>query len=65
MVPVYNAELYIENCIKSLFRQTHSDIEIIAVDDGSTDGSYAKLLGMRGLEPHEVSTWALSILMIM
>lgn len=38
IVPVYNVELYLEDCVKSLTGQTYSDIEILLVDDGSTDG---------------------------
>lgn len=39
IVPVFNLENYIENCIKSLIEQTYKNIEIILVDDGSTDNS--------------------------
>lgn len=39
IVPVFNAKMYIERCVKSICRQTYSKIEIILVDDGSTDGS--------------------------
>ena len=39
IVPVYNVELYIEKCINSLINQSYKDIEIILVDDGSTDSS--------------------------
>lgn len=39
IVPVFNAERYIEQCISSIARQTLDDIEIIAVNDGSTDRS--------------------------
>lgn len=39
VVPIYNVEEYIEKCIKSLLNQTLQDIEIILVDDGSTDNS--------------------------
>ena len=39
IVPVYNVENYIEKCLKSLEKQTLEDIEIIIVNDGSTDKS--------------------------
>lgn len=39
IVPVYNVEKYIKDCVESLQNQTLKEIEIILVDDGSTDGS--------------------------
>ena len=39
IVPVYNAERYLERCVNSIFAQTFTDYELILVDDGSTDGS--------------------------
>lgn len=39
IVPVYNAEKYIERCIKSLIEQTYKNIEIILINDGSKDSS--------------------------
>lgn len=39
VVPVYNVEEYLADCINSILEQTHSDFEIILVDDGSTDSS--------------------------
>lgn len=39
IVTVYNIEDYVDKCIESLIHQTYEDIEIIIVDDGSTDGS--------------------------
>lgn len=39
VIPVYNAEKYISECLESILCQTLSDIEIICVDDGSTDNS--------------------------
>lgn len=41
IVPVYNMENYIARCIKSTLEQSLKDIELILVDDGSTDGSGA------------------------
>ena len=37
IVPVYNVEAYIEECIKSIQTQTYQNIEIVIVNDGSTD----------------------------
>lgn len=45
VVPVYNAELFLDSCIKSISEQTFHDIEIILVDDGSKDGSYEIICG--------------------
>ncbi len=39
IVPVYNIKNYVERCIGSLVSQTYHNLEIILVDDGSTDGS--------------------------
>jgi CDP-glycerol glycerophosphotransferase len=41
VVPVYNVEEYLDECLTSLVRQTASDLEIVIVDDGSTDSSAA------------------------
>ncbi|CJG57286.1 glycosyl transferase%2C family 2 [Streptococcus pneumoniae] len=39
IVPIYNTEKYLVECVESLRKQTYSNIEIILVDDGSTDAS--------------------------
>lgn len=39
VVPVYNVEMYLKECLDSLINQTFKDIEIICVNDGSTDNS--------------------------
>lgn len=38
ILPIYNVEKYLDNCMDSLFNQTYSNFEVIMVDDGSTDG---------------------------
>lgn len=42
IVPVFNKEKYIEDCINSILGQTFGDFELILVNDGSTDTSYQK-----------------------
>lgn len=39
IVPVYNVEKYLDNCIRHILNQTYSNLEVILVDDGSTDSS--------------------------
>ena len=39
IIPVYNSEKYLKSCIESIRKQTYTDLEIILVDDGSTDKS--------------------------
>lgn len=39
VVPVYNVKKYLQECVDSLIKQTYSNIEILLIDDGSTDGS--------------------------
>lgn len=39
VIPVYNVEQYVDRCIESVLQQTHTDFEVILVDDGSTDQS--------------------------
>lgn len=39
LVPIYNVEKYLEECLESIISQTLQDIEVICINDGSTDGS--------------------------
>ena len=40
IVPVYNVEPYLEDCLNSVLNQSLTDIEVICVNDGSTDKSF-------------------------
>lgn len=39
IIPIYNGETYLEKCLTSIFNQTLKNIEIICIDDGSTDNT--------------------------
>lgn len=39
IIPSYNSELFIERCLESVFKQTFNDIEVIVIDDASTDNT--------------------------
>ena len=39
IVPVYNVEAYLDQCVKSILSQTLEDIEVLLINDASTDGS--------------------------
>ena len=44
IIPVYNTSAYIDRCLDSVTKQSYNNIEIILVDDGSTDDSNEKCL---------------------
>ncbi len=50
IIPVYNGEKYIERCLNSLINQSYKDIEIIAINDGSTDSTLEKLKKYKQIE---------------
>lgn len=50
IIPVYNSEKYLEQCLNSVVNQTLNDIEIIIVNDGSTDGSASIIQHFRQLD---------------
>lgn len=41
LVPVYNSEAYLKKCVDSLIGQTYTDLQIVLINDGSTDGTLA------------------------
>lgn len=51
IIPVYNAEAYIKKCLDSVCQQTYSDLEIIAVNDESSDGSLKILSEYEAADP--------------
>ena len=53
IIPVYNCAPYVERCIRSILAQTHGDLEIICVNDGSIDGSGA-ILDQLALEDERI-----------
>ncbi|MFT4062791.1 MAG: glycosyltransferase [Edaphocola sp.] len=54
IVPAYNAAAYLEKCVDSLLSQTLPDIEIILVDDASTDHTLALMQGYARLHPDKI-----------
>ncbi|WP_307475959.1 glycosyltransferase family 2 protein [Paenibacillus harenae] len=54
IVPIYNAERYINKCIKSILGQTFTDFELILVNDGSTDKSLNLCLAFKG-QDHRIT----------
>lgn len=52
ILPVYNGELYLRECLESLVNQTLKDIEIIAIDDNSTDNSFSILKEYKNKYPN-------------
>ena len=58
IVPVYNSEKYLKECLDSLTGQTLSDLEIILVNDASTDKSYNIMLEYEQLYPGLVQVYS-------
>lgn len=54
ILPIYNVEAYLEHCLCSLITQTYEDLEIILVNDGSTDSSLEICYNYAKIEPRIV-----------
>ncbi|MEJ8801772.1 glycosyltransferase family 2 protein [Pontibacter sp. H249] len=52
IIPCYNAEAYIEQCLKSIYQQTYTNIEVICIDNNSTDNTLKKLYELKNLYPN-------------
>jgi len=48
LVPAYNHEKYVEGCVRSVLEQDWPNVELLVVDDGSTDATWAKLQALKG-----------------
>ena len=54
IIPVYNVEKYLDTCLRSVLTNTYSDLEVICVNDGSTDGSLEILQKWQAEDPRIV-----------
>lgn len=59
VIPIYNHASYVGECLDSLARQTHSRIEVIAIDDGSADASLAVAQRWFSAHGHRFENWNL------
>ncbi len=55
IVPAYNVKTYISECIESILRQSYQNLEIIIVDDGSTDGTWDVIQRYANIDPRIVA----------
>ena len=53
IIPVYNSEQYLEECLNSVSNQLYKNIEIICINDGSTDNSF-QILQKYALFDHRI-----------
>ena len=51
IIPCYNVENYIEECVKSCYKQSYSNLEVICIDNNSTDGTWSQLLELKSIYP--------------
>ena len=63
IVPVYNVEKYLEKCLESLISQTWKNLQIIVVNDGSTDSS-AEIISEYIKKDRRIEAYELSLIHI-
>ena len=51
VVPAYNEAVVVENCVRSILRSDHPHLEVVCVDDGSSDGTFDVLARLAGKDP--------------
>lgn len=76
IVPVYNVEKYLQRCVESIIAQTYKTIEILLIDDGSTDKSgricdkfslldqRIRVFHKKMVESVVLETWGLKMLLV-
>ena len=52
IIPVYNVEKFVEQAIVSIIKQTYKNLEIIVIDDGSSDATYQIVADLATQDPH-------------
>ena len=57
IVPVYNAEKYLDCCLESIVNQTYEKLQIILIDDGSTDRSYQIIQKWKDKDSRIIAVW--------
>ena len=57
IIPVYNTEKYLAECIESVLSQTYTDYEVLIIDDGSTDKSRDIALYYHNKHPDKITVW--------
>ena len=52
ILPAYNHEKYLEDCIRSVINQTYANIELLVIDDGSPDASWSVICSLKSISEH-------------
>ena len=58
IIPAYNVESYIKKCVESVLEQTYKNLEVIIINDGSTDSTFSQLSDLKEKDPRvKVVSW--------